>query len=245
MNITEISRPSLLEVNSANVIFVEFAVPYLEAFNKETDEFLDILVAPTLIISEQKEENKKFQLPIDQKLFDKERYYDFNNHTYSLGKLVRLAELNLDILRKFINLYFVHNNFENVANRNSDCRKLNEYNISDDFNKLTFGNLRNILSCIVKTDDFFHSIKGLETKDERKIFTSIYKNFIDDRDNFTHGILFFQYTNFEPILRVIHENQSQYITYSKEIFTDSLKTFQYLTRIISMMRFNFQEKYFG
>ena len=61
MNITEISRPSLLEVNSANVIFVEFEVPYLEAFNKETDEFLDILVAPTLIISEQKEENKKFQ----------------------------------------------------------------------------------------------------------------------------------------------------------------------------------------
>jgi hypothetical protein len=44
----------------------------------------------------------------------------------------------------------------------------------------------------VKTDDFFHSIKGLETKDERKIFTSIYKNFIDDRDKFTHGILFFQ-----------------------------------------------------
>jgi hypothetical protein len=241
MKLNDIKRPTIIEV-SEDGLRVEISAPR-DIFNDETKELVDILIAPTLVLSDKKEADEKFPLPIDPKMFNEDTYKRFNNFTYSLGKMVRLAELNLDTLIGTVGLYIHKTPEEEILKRNADCQKLKDYDIENNFNKLTFGNLRNILSCIIKTDTELHNIPGLTTPEERKNFTSVYKNYIDDRDCYTHGILFFLYPTMEPILRVkTHKGDNIYVKYEKDVFTHNLLTYNYLTKIISDIRQYLQTK---
>ncbi|HAO08422.1 MAG TPA: hypothetical protein DCQ50_15890 [Chryseobacterium sp.] len=241
MKLDDIKRPTIIDVNEDG-LRMEISVPK-HINDEQTNELVDILIAPTLVLSEKKETKEKFSLPIDSKMFDPNIYKRFNNFTYSLGKMVRLAELNLDTLVGMLRLYTHLTPVEEILKRNADCQKLKEYEIEKKFNKLTFGNLRNILSCIIKTDTELHSIPGLTTPAERKNFTSVYKNYIDDRDYYTHGILFFLYPSMDPILRVkTHKGDNIYIKYEKNVFTDNLLTYDYLTKIIYEVKQYLQAK---
>lgn len=236
MNLNDIKRPTIIEL-SENSLRVEILAPR-NIFNDKTNELVDLLIAPTLVLSD-----KKNSLPIDTKMFNEDTYNRFNNFTYSLGKMVRLAELNLDTLFDMIGLYIYLTPVEEILKRNTDCKKLEEYDIENKFNTLTFGQLRNILSCIIKTDTDLHKISGLTTPEERKNFTRVYKNYIDDRDCYTHGILFFLYPLMEPILRVkTHKGDNIYVKYEKDVFTCNLLTHNYLTKIISDIREYLQTK---
>jgi hypothetical protein len=230
-----IKRPKQIPINEKS-LRMEIYLPK-QIFDDLTGELIDILIAPSLVLSEQKGNDEKFPIPIDHKMFNDETYKRFNNFTYSLGKMVRLAELNLDNLIGVVKHYNHLTSMEEILKRNSDCQKLKEYDIENNFHKLTYGNLRNILSCIVKTDKDLYSIEGLETTACRKNFTTVYKNYIDDRDCYTHGILFFLYPSMEPILRVkTNEGNNIYIKYEKEVFTHNLMTFEYLSKIIADIR---------
>lgn len=194
-------------------------------------ELVDIIIAKFLKISSQKE-NGKFDLPIDEKMFKNEQWKKFNKFTYSLGKMIRLSEENFDSLNSFIAKYIEKNPLSDILNRNADCRKNKEYS-GIDFHKLTFANLKNILSCILKTDDSFYIVEGLKTKDERKNFSKIYSSYISNRDDFTHGKLFFLYPEYNPVLRVKRKKQEIYIEYTKDIFIDNLQSYLYLDDILS------------
>lgn len=241
MKLSDIKRPELITISEEG-IRVEISAPR-DIYKNKTKDIIDILIAPTLVLSDKKEGDGKFPLPIDPKMFNEDTYKRFNNFTYSLGKMVRLAELNLDTLIGMVGLYFHITPVEEILKRNADCQKLKDYDIEKNFNKLTFGNLRNILSCIIKTDTELHNLPGLTTSEERKNFTSVYKNYIDDRDCYTHGILFFLYPSMEPILRVkTHKGDNIYVKYEKDVFTHNLLTYNYLTKIISDIREYLQTK---
>lgn len=241
MKLCDIKRPELITISEEG-IRVEISAPR-DIYIDKTKDIIDIFIAPTLVLSDKKEGDGKFPLPIDPKMFNEDTYNRFNNFTYSLGKMVRLAELNLDTLIGMVGLYIHVTPVEEILKRNVDCQKLKDYNIEKNFNKLTFGNLRNILSCIIKTDTELHNLPGLTTSEERKNFTSVYKNYIDDRDCYTHGILFFLYPSMEPILRVkTHKGDNIYVKYEKDVFTHNLLTYNYLTKIISDIRGYLQTK---
>jgi hypothetical protein len=241
MKLKDIKRPELIPL-SEDGMRIEISMPR-DFHNEENKELIDILIAPTLVLSDTKDADGKFDLPIDPKMFTEDTFKRFNNFTYSLGKMVRLAEMNLDSLIGVIGLYIHIVPVKELLIRNADCQKLSDYDIESKFEKLTFGNLRNILSCIIKTDTELHQINGLTTPEERKNFTSVYRNYIDDRDCYTHGILFFLYPSMEPILRVkTHKGDNIYVKYEKDIFTHNLHTYNYLTKILSEIREYLQNK---
>lgn len=232
-----ISRPvkRTIEKTDINVLTASFFTKR-DVVN-EKNEFIDTLIFPTIQFLKKKDNQQKFNLLIDENFFTKELGLKFNNYTYGIGKIVRLAEINNDRLSSFIKNYFDLNDLEQFYSRNAECKKLSEFEIAKKkINNLTFGNLVNILRNIVKTDNCFHSIEGLSSKSKRKKFRKIYVDYVEDRDCFTHGILFFEYPGFEPVLRVKSKNGEEFfINYSKEIFLSNLETFNYLFDIVQEM----------
>ncbi len=226
----EIQRPLKLSTKEQ---FTEIEAPYLEARQTEDDALIDLLISPFLLTGENADASQITG-------FDEETahhcYQAFNQMTYSVGKMVRLAELNRDHLGRFIHRYFQQHDPCEVADRNADCRKLNPNKMKEGTLQLTFANLRNILSCIVKTDERFHDLAGLQMPEHRSNFTKVYQNYITDRDRYTHGILFFKYPSLEPLLRVRSGKKLRYITLNENIFLDNLRTFQYLTNLVKEMK---------
>ncbi|MBX2953118.1 MAG: hypothetical protein KF870_11470 [Leadbetterella sp.] len=228
-----IIRPDILNIDEEALI-VEFSTHqkvYIEG------EFVDILVFPTLVLTNEKEGGGKFHLPVVDEMFTKELGYKFNNYTYGVGKIVRLGEINKDNLHFFIREYFEKNDVEAFYKRSAECEKMREYHIEKSLEILTYGNLKNIMRLIIKTDDSFYEIEELNDSSKRKKFRQIYENYVVDRDRFTHGKLFFLYPDFRPVLRVMETNgSSYYINYSKDIFLSNLEVFDYLESVISKMK---------
>lgn len=226
-------RPEILNIDSEILIVESFT--YTKAYHDE--EFIDILVFPTLILTREEEGSSKFPLPIDEKMFTEELGGKFNGYTYGVGKIVRLAEINYDNLHYFIRDYFKKNDLEVFYKRNAECERIREYDIEKNLEVLTYGNLKNIMRLIIKTDNSFYEIEELNDSHKRRRFRQVYENYIVDRDRFTHGKLYFLYPDFEPILRVRENNGSNYyINYSKDIFLSNLEVFDYLENVISKMK---------
>ncbi|QRR01546.1 hypothetical protein [Dyadobacter sandarakinus] len=238
----DIRRPQNIEFNDLKVR-VELSVPTF--IYDDEDNLLDILIAPTLVLPDGFE-GLVTELPISSQMFDEDIYKNFVLRSNSIARLNRLAELNLDTLIGVIERYFAIHPVDEVLDRNADCRVLREYNIQENFSKLTFGNLRNILSCIIKTDPDLQVFEGLKSKEDRKNYTTVYKNYIEDRDSFTHGILFFLSPDFIPVLRIKSQTGSfKYVSYDKPIFTDNLLTYKYLTSILDHINLYLQSKIEG
>lgn len=232
----EIIRPQKKYIDYKSFKFLTASFFTKRDIVNDKDEFIDTLIFPTIQFIEKGNEDEKFNLAVDEKSFTKELGLKFNGYTYGIGKIVRLSEINSNKLSSFIMNYFMTKDIEEFYKRNSDCEKLREYQIKENINILTFGNMVNILRNIVKTDTCFHSLKNLSTKDKRKAFRKTFVDYVKDRDCFTHGILFFEYPSFEPILKVKDKDGNDYyINYSKEIFLSNLQTFNYLFDIVSEM----------
>lgn len=226
-------RPEIINIDEETIV-VEFFT-HRKIYNNE-DEFLDILVFPTLLLTKRTHPNGKFPLPIDEKMFTKELGVTFNGYTYGVGKIVRLAEINNDNLHKFIKKYFRKNDLETFYKKSTECAKLINYEIREKLEFLTYGNLKNIMRQIIKNDTAFHTIEELNNANKRRHFRQTYENYVVDRDRFTHGKLFFLYPDFDPVLRIRENNgDSKYINYSKEIFLSNLQTFDYLEKVLSQM----------
>lgn len=191
----------------------------------ENNQIVDINIAPTLNYTNQNEKNQ-YILTIDPEAHSEKQYHKFNQLTFSLGKMARLAELNCDNLRHFVKTYLSKNDFLELIKRNSACKNL-KYTEKPNIDHLTFENLRNIFSCILKSDKNFHTIDELKTGAERNTFTKMYNDYITDRNFYTHGILFLKYPDFEPVLRVVMEGEDNqiYLTISNEIIYDNLEMF--------------------
>ena len=232
-NLVNIIRPTEVEIENETLI-AEFFTKR-NVVNAE-NELTDTLIFPTISFLKRKSELEKFPLLMDEKMFSKELGLKFNGYTYGIGKIVRLAEINNDKLQKFITKYFQNNLLEEFFAKSADCEKMRVYKIEEKLNTLTYGNLVNILRNIIKVDDSFNTISVLSTNKKRKDFRTRYVEYVKDRDAFTHGLLYFKYPEFEPILRIKNTTgKSYYINYSKEIFISNLKIFNYLTNALSEM----------
>lgn len=228
----EQKRPEQITIPKGEITSEIF---FSQKYYDQEGELIDVLVFPTIQVLA-KVDAPKFEMLIDEKMFTKELGFKFNNFTYSIGKLVRLAELNNDSLRKFTDDYFKINDIEDFYSRNSKCEALRFMEIENKLPSLTFGNLVNILRNIIKSDCQFHKIESLNTDIKRKKFRKIYSDYVIDRDYFTHGVLFFQYPKFNPILRIKNnKGKYEYVTYSKEIFLYNLEAFSYLTKNLFAM----------
>lgn len=205
------------------------------------EQLADIYIAPTLIKLEPKEDGGKPVLPIDPKMFTEDIYKKFNRLTYSIGKLNRLAELIYDKLKRTISLYLAVNDLEELKERNKKCKDLKKY----DFNKdLTFGQLRNVFSCIIKTDKEFEQFSDLDNGEKRNDFSKLFDNYIVDRDSFTHGILSFLYPDFEPILKIKPPNSDEhYVGLSEKILRDNLLVYKKIDGVLSEINEVWQEKW--
>ena len=105
-----------------------------------------------------------------------------------------------------------------------------EYKFEKD---LTFGELRNVFSCIIKTDKEFEQFFELDSGEKRNKFSKAFDNYIVDRDCYTHGILSFLYPKFEPILKVKPPNSEEhYIGLSEKILRDNLLTYEFIDKIL-------------
>ncbi len=240
MKLSEIKRPEQENISQEDLV-VEMVMPQ-KIYEQGTGILADILIAPTLAITKKDKEGEVHVLPIDPKMFDEDAYKRFNNFTYSIGKMVRLAEMNLDTLIQVVGLYLELHRFAEIIKRNSDCKQLAQYDVISGFQKLSFVNLRNIFSCILKTDVELQAIEEFKNRESRDNFTAVYRNYIDDRDNYTHGILFFLYPDLSPVLRVKKDGGDKYIRYTKEVFVHNLMTFDYLTNGLNKIREFLQKK---
>lgn len=232
LNIAEIMRPQKIDVNDEQ-LNVEFFCP--RPIYNDKDELIDILIISVLIVSDKNEETGKYNLPIDVRNLDEARYKEYNGYTYGLGKLIRLSEIINDKLQSVIDLYLVDNDIDAIINRNSDCKK--RTSLKDiELTEFTFENLRGLLSCIIKTDTEIQKIDLLNSNDKRKKLSKILHGYIEDRDKYVHGKLFFLYPNYTPVLRVKNKTEQYYIKYEKGVFTSSLQTFQYLFNVLSVLQ---------
>ncbi len=227
LKIDDLSEFKRLEVNKTDLIGKFTSSKELFA----NGQLFDVLIAKFLIISSKKE-NGKIHLSIAEDMFDDKQWKEFNRLTYSLGKMIRLAEENFDNLYNFLKKYTDKHPLSDILKRNSDCKKNKKYS-DEQFERLEFNKLKNILSCILKTDNEFYLVKGLENKEGRKNFSKIYDSYISNRNYFAHGKLYFLYPNYEPILEIKENGQDRYIRYTKEIFIDNLRSYLYLNEILS------------
>ena len=190
-------RPLKLKLNIDEIVEFTYSEPLKDSL---TNKLVDFKIMPTLIITK-KNGTDKPTLPIVAEMFSNERVQQFNYLTYFIGKLIRISELNCDNLRVYVKKYFKKVDFIEFCDRNKKCSECKNYNISKDFKLLTFGQLRNILSCILKSDKCL-KLEQFNSPELLKEFTVLYHNYIYDRDCYTHGKLFFLYPEYIPILKV-------------------------------------------
>lgn len=85
----------------------------------------------------------------------------------------------------------------------------------------------------MKTDKELQTIEGLNNKNDIESFTTIFQNYIDDRDCFAHGVLFFIYPNMEPVLRVkTKDGENKYVKYTEEVFKSNLLVYKYINGLL-------------
>ncbi len=229
MDVDEIKRPvPILCKTDAKVL--ELCAP--SDVRNENGELTDIRIAPALLVARESTEITDTSVSEIAELF--------NEYTYLLGKMVRLAELNADTLAEVVTAYFQLYPPAEIVERNAACRKLPAKKMDDEFNKLTFGNLRNIISCIVKTDTDLHTIEELRTQKLRSNFTKVYQNYIRDRDVYTHGILYFVMPEKTAVLRSMKKGEKIYLRVDREIFRDNLRTYKYLTTVLTEIKSRLQ-----
>lgn len=147
-----------------------------------------------------------------------------------VSKLSRLAEKTNRTFKSIIGFYLRNKELSDILNRNRACKKLKGYEAKREF---TFNELRNLLSCIIKTDDKFHIIKELSTPEKRNDFTKILDEYIIDRNSYTHGYLFFLYPDFKPILEVRPPNeQLHFIMIDDNTITDYMMTHKEISKVL-------------
>ena len=227
-------RPIQLDITEED-LKVEISMPKPIYF-AGTKRLADIHISPTLVLTTKNEGDDKHDLPIDPAMFTDDKFEKFNRLTYSIGKLIRLAELNLDRLHYFVGTYFHFNSLDDFFTRNKKCEECKKYDTSNNFTKLSFGQLRNIFSCILKTETKFTNIDGLKTPEERSNLSKIYDNYIYDRDCYTHGKLFFLYPEFRPVLRVKPPNKEEhFVELTEDILYDNLAMYDFIEQNLTLM----------
>jgi len=116
--------------------------------------------------------------------------------------------------------------------RNAYCRECKDYNFENNCHKLTFANFKKIFICIINTDERFHSIEELSTKTKRKEFSIIYNTYIENRNYFTHGKLFFLNPNMEPVLKVKMIDSEQLLKIEKTFYKKNIDVFVYIEEVL-------------
>lgn len=246
----EFEHPVELPLPSGdNIIFGEGVISKNIVSEDDENRVIDIHIAPFFHFSEEKD--GVYDLPIDPRMVGDHQFKRYNQLTYSIGKIIRLAEMNYDELGHFLKMYFNRNDFKEVRARlPKKCKQhlmfeepkpefetQPELEKKPKFEDLTFGKQRNIFSCILKMDTIFHTIPELNTPEKRNYATDLYNKYIIDRDCYTHGKIFFHGNDLEPVLRVKKPGQEEsYVKISHQILWDNLKIYLLLTNYIKRVR---------
>ena len=229
-----------LEVDLSKNMLAQFSFnPSLISGSKG---FVDIASVNYLQILPEGEKGK-FNLAIYEEIYTEENndWKEFNRLIYSLGKMNRLSEQIFDKVKDIVKCYCYYTCLRQLLEKKSDCRQNKDYR-KQEFHKLTFANLKNILSCILKIDDSFYEIEGLKSKEGRKNFSKIFNEYIVRRDYYTHGILYLFLPQKEAVLKIQKEAEVKYIKYQKEDFEVNLKMFLFLNTILCDIRLIIQNK---
>ncbi len=209
---------------------------YIHTVVNTEGQIVDTVFIPVHISQEQPDPGKTTPIEyfIEQHI-NQENIDLYDILCFRIGKLNRLAEYNLDRLRTFIQKFFSHRDYEEYFSKNSESKKRLKYNTSDDFNRLSFGELKNILSYIIKNEDMFHKIETLDSVDKRNIFTKYYHQFIQNRDILTHGVIFLSIPDREILCRAIINNEVTFVKITEKSITDSHQVFHIVDGVIGEM----------
>ncbi len=114
-------------------------------YDPDSGALTDIHIVPTLVLAEKNNIGERIHVPVDPQRYSEAVYRRFNDFTYAIGKMRRLAELNLDTLADTLALYLRAHPLAGVLDRNAACRRMQESVTPETFDRLTFENLRGLL----------------------------------------------------------------------------------------------------
>ena len=207
---------------------------FVKADKQNDDKTMDINYAPVIAIIDTPERINP--VPIER-MIDGVLYKRFDDLTFKIGKAVRFSEIINNDLNKCIKTYSEKFDLANLTNRNSKCRELKKY----DFNKnLTFMQLKQVLSCILKTETSLHKIERLDSSEKRKKFTTHLTSFILNRDYLVHGNLHFLHPEFVPVLKIVENNNQKFLKITNELLQNTLFVFNYLVQILGEINYKLQ-----
>ncbi len=236
MKKNDIKRPKILEISNSEVNIETFIRH--DIYEMESNELADILMVPLLFTKATDIIEGTPAVFFNPASLNNDFWEMSRAVLNRVGKLIRLGEFINGDLSETIKKYLLKYSINEISNRNSDCKKCLIYDVDNNFHKLTFGNLKNILSCIIKTNADLHVIEKLNTKEKRNNFTAIFTNYIYDRDRYVHGHLFFHYDGkMLPILKVkSQEFLIEFISFEYEVFKDNLLTYNFLNSILNKVQ---------
>ncbi len=220
-----------IEIANMDKIFI-----VIHKGDEEKNNFQDIKIAPVIVLQNPELEVPKINI---DKMLNGTIYEKYDDITYRIGKAVRISELINDQLQSCIQLYNNKIGITNLMNRNAKCRELIKY----DFSKLlTFMQMKQTLSCIIKTEKKIWQIEDLHTPERRNQFTKTLTNFVFNRDFLVHGTLHFLYPEFTPILKISDHNKNhKYFIFKDELISKTIIDYNYLQKNISKITFSFQQ----
>jgi hypothetical protein len=215
---------------------IDKAFVVIQKGDEQENDFQDIKIAPVIVLLNS--ENETPQLDID-KMVDGTIYEKYDDITYKIGKAVRISELINDELQRCIQSYDNKIGISNLINRSAKGRELGKY----DFSKLlTFMQLKQTLSCIVKTEEKIWQLEDLNTSEKRNHLTKTLTNFIFNRDFLVHGTLHFLYPEFKPILKISDHNKNhKYFIFKDELIKKTIIDYNYLKKNIGNITFLLQQ----
>ncbi|MBJ7882957.1 hypothetical protein [Gelidibacter salicanalis] len=108
---------------------------------------------------------------------------------------------------------------------------------SKHINNLSFSELRDCLSDILKKDNRFFSIEGLLMPEQRKSFRRLFADFITDRNIYTHGKLCLRLDDDSIFLFYAKRNRDGLwgCIINEDIVDSYFKTYTYISDIIGKM----------
>lgn len=83
--------------------------------------------------------------------------------------------------------------------------------------EMSFIDLRRLLSDLLKKSGLFNSVDGFKTKAEICEFTSLFYDFIIDRNIYTHGVLMIRLPDNSYVIKYIHDHKYMHADITHEI----------------------------
>ncbi len=111
--------------------------------------------------------------------------------------------------------------------------------------KLDFMKQRDVLSEIIKKDKSIHDLERLNSSSSRKMFRKLFCQFIEDRNIYTHGDIFYYHNENMVLIEYLSkgEEKEKYCIVDKEVIKSHMDLFNYLRNNLGIMRKHINNPY--